>query len=382
MYQFIHIETYALKASSKVKPTSKKQGSGKIKYSASHIIDEALREVKACPHVDNPMPPKFVLGSEDDMRNLIPRINDAVSKFKNPDGRKLRSDAHVLLAGVASYPREAEQDNPEAYQKWKSSTVDFLKSKYGDKLSVVLEHQDEAHPHLHFYCIDEQSPNVKMLHDGYAAASKHPQLSKESGLAYKAAMREFQNAYYQDVGVSTGLTRMGPGRKRLSRVEWNSQKAEAQQIAKAYVATSEIVNEATLQGQSIVNEARQERIKLEQERRDFEVEQATFYEKKRELIAAMKKAKEFQAQLYAVEVIQKTRHEMLLAHEREYQSKVRLTDELRLRLTDEFLRENGIPLESDMTDVDFTQSTDWTVGCDPTQSPAPPWYRIDNDLKI
>ena len=49
MYQFIHIETYTLKASSKVKPTSKKQGSGKIKYSASHIIDEALREVKACP---------------------------------------------------------------------------------------------------------------------------------------------------------------------------------------------------------------------------------------------------------------------------------------------------------------------------------------------
>ena len=332
MYQFIHIETYALKASSKVKPTSKKQGSGKIKYSASHIIYEALREVKACPHVDNPMPPKFVLGSEDDMRNFIPRINDAVSKFKNPDGRKLRSDAHVLLAGVASYPREAEQDNPEAYQKWKSSTVDFLKSKYGDKLSVVLEHQDEAHPHLHFYCIDEQSPNVKMLHDGYAAASKHPQLSKESGLAYKAAMREFQNAYYQDVGVSTGLTRMGPGRKRLSRVEWNSQKAEAQQIAKAYVATSEIVNEATLQGQSIVNEARQERIKLEQERRDFEVEQATFYEKKRELIAAMKKAKEFQSQLYAVEIIQKSRHEMLLNHEKDYQNKVRLTDEIRLRL--------------------------------------------------
>ena len=214
MYQFIHIETYALKASSKVKPTSKKQGSGKIKYSASHIIDEALREVKACPHVDNPMPPKFVLGSEDDMRNLIPRINDAVSKFKNPDGRKLRSDAHILLAGVASYPREAEQDNPDNYEKWKAKTVDFLQKKYGDKLTVVLEHQDEAHPHLHFYCLDEQSPNVKMLHDGYAAASKHPQLSKESGLAYKAAMREFQNAYYQDVGVSTGLTRIGPGRKR------------------------------------------------------------------------------------------------------------------------------------------------------------------------
>mgnify|MGYP007030625053 FL=1 len=121
---------------------------------------------------------------------------------------------------------------------------------------------------------------------------------------------------------------------------------------------------------------------MEQERRDFEVEQATFYEKKRELIAFMKKAKEFQAQLYDVEVIQKGRHQMLLAHEQEYQSKVRLTDELRLRLTDDYLREHGIGLHDDMVDVDFTQSTDWTVGCDPTQNPAPPWYRIDNDLKI
>lgn len=391
MYQFIHVETYALKASTKQRPVKPpKDGKAPInppkvknKYSAGQIIDEVLREPDAVPHVANPEKPSFVLGSEEELRTLIPRIEAAAASYKNPkDGRKLRSDAHVLLAGVASYPRETAEDNPSNYEKWKAKTVDFLREKYGDKLVSVVEHQDESHPHLHFYCVDFENLNAKMLHDGHRAAAQLPQLSKEAGLAFKGAMREYQNNYYQNVGAQVGLTRIGPGRKRATRQEWNAQKAEAKELAKAYEATSEIVNEATLQAQSIVNETRQERIKLEQERRDFEVEQITFYEKRRELIADMRKAKEFQAELFKVHVAQKFRHETLLKHEKDYQNKVRLTDELRLRLTDEFLRENGIPLESDLTDVDFTQSTDWTVGCDPTQSPAPPWYRIDNDLKI
>jgi len=382
MYQFIHIETYALKASSKIKPNPKKGGETKVKFSASQIIDEALREVNACPHVDNPMPPKFVFGSENDMRNLIPRINDAVLRFKNPDGRKLRSDAHVLLAGVASYPRESEQEDPQAYQRWRSSTVDFLKQKYGDHLAVVVEHQDEGHPHLHFYCINEQCPNIKLIHDGHAAAAAHPPLSKDATLAYKSAMREFQNDYYQKVGVQMGLARTGPGRKRLSRSAWMAQKAEAKELAKAYEATSDIINEATLRGQSIVNNAQQELIKLEQARRDFEVEKAVFYHKKTELIEFMRKAKDFQKRLFDIDVIQKERHKMLSRLENEYQTKINLTESLIRQLNEEYLNENGIQASADLRDVDFTESNDWTVGCDPTNQPVPPWYRIDKGLEI
>ena len=389
MYQFIHIETYALKASTKARPVKPpKDGKAPInppkvknKYSAGQIIDEVLREPDAIPHVAKPEKPNFVLGSEEDLRTLIPRIEAAAASYKNPkDGRKLRSDAHVLLAGVASYPRKDAEDNPQGYEKWRAKTLEFLQVKYGDKLVAAVEHQDESHPHLHFYCVDFENLNAKMLHDGHLAAAKLPPLTKEAGLAFKGAMREYQNDYYEKVGAQVGLTRIGPGRKRATRQEWNAQKAEAKELAKAYEATSEIVNEATLQAQSIVNEARQERIKLEQERRDFEVEQATFYEKRRRLIADIKGVKELQTQLYAVEVIQKTRHEMLLKHENEYQNKVRLTDEIRLRLTDDYLREHGLALNSDMTDIDYTQSTDWTVGLDPNQSPTPPWYKVENDL--
>lgn len=193
-------------------------------------------------------------------------------------------------------------------------------------------------------------------------------------------MREYQNNYYQNVGAQVGLTRIGPGRKRATRQEWNAQKAEAKELAKAYEATSEIVNEASLQAQSIVADAQQERIKLEQARRDFEVEQATFYEKRRELIAAMKKAKEFQAELFKAHVAQKFRHEMLLKHENDYQNKVRLTDEIRLRLTDDYLREHGIGLHADLTDVDLTQNDEWLDMCDPTKNNEPSWYRVDNEL--
>ena len=389
MFQFIHVETYALKASTKQRPVKPpKDGKAPInptkvknKYSAGQIIDEVLREPHAVPHVENPQKPNFVLGSEDDLRTLIPRIEAAAASYKNPkDGRKLRSDAHVLLAGVASYPREAAENNPANYEKWKAKTVDFLREKYGDKLFSVVEHLDESHPHIHFYAVDFENLNAKMLHDGHRAAAQLPQLSKEAGLAFKGAMREYQSTYYQNVGAQVGLTRIGPGRKRATRDEWNAQKAEAKELAKAYEATSEIVNEATLQAQSIVNEARQERIRLGQERRDFEVEQITFYEKRRELIAAMKKTKELQAKLHDIDAIQKSRHEMLLKHEKAYQEKVRLTDEIRLRLTDDYLREHGIGLHDDMVDVDFTQSTDWTAGCEPNQSPTPPWHKVDNDL--
>lgn len=396
MYQFIHIETYALKASTKTRPVKPpkdgkapiKPPKAKNKFSAGQIIDEVLREPHAVPHVENPQKPNFVLGSEQDLRDLIPRIEAAAASYKNPkDGRKLRSDAHVLLAGVASYPREAAEDNPENYEKWKAKTVDFLREKYGDKLVSVVEHQDESHPHIHFYCADFENLNAKILHDGHLAAAQLPQLSKEAGLAFKGAMREYQSNYYENVGAQVGLTRIGPGRKRATRQEWNAQKAEAKELAKAYEATSEIVNEATLQAQSIVSDARLERIRLEQERRDFEVEKSTFHGLRRHLLDEIKQVKdyearlkEFRARLDDAELVQKSRHEMLLKHEKDYQEKVRLTDVLTRSLTSEFLRENGLNLHDDMTDLDLTQSVDYTVGCDPTKEPEPSWYGRDNQI--
>lgn len=48
-----------------------------------------------------------------------------------------------------------------------AKTVDFLREKYGDKLFSVVEHLDESHPHIHFYAVDFENLNAKMLHDGH-----------------------------------------------------------------------------------------------------------------------------------------------------------------------------------------------------------------------
>jgi hypothetical protein len=37
---------------------------------------------------------------------------------------------------------------------YKNDSIAYLKNKYGKKLSVI-EHTDEEHPHIHFYCIQE-----------------------------------------------------------------------------------------------------------------------------------------------------------------------------------------------------------------------------------
>ena len=58
----------------------------------------------------------------------------------------MRADAALLLAGVASFPRESANNDPELYKKWEELTVAYLKNKYGANLRAVLMHDDEEHP--------------------------------------------------------------------------------------------------------------------------------------------------------------------------------------------------------------------------------------------
>jgi hypothetical protein len=128
----------------------------------------------------------------------------------------------VLLAGTASFPRELETKDPARYATWKAATLKYLEDGFGANLVCVVEHQDEDHPHLHFYAIADAEPNAKTLHRGYVAASVHPALSQGSKDAYKDAMRDFQSDYYEKVGHACGLLRDGPKRKRQPREEYKA----------------------------------------------------------------------------------------------------------------------------------------------------------------
>jgi hypothetical protein len=88
-------------------------------------------------------------------------------------------------------------------------------------LVAVLEHVDEANPHLHFYAIEPDGLDVKRIHEGWVA--------KKDGQEYRAAMRLVQDDYYRDVGSYVGLLRLGPGGERLDRDDYKAMKADAEQ---------------------------------------------------------------------------------------------------------------------------------------------------------
>ena len=217
MFQFIRAEVYARRASTNPK--------SKSEYSAADIIGEALRDEGHCPHVENPEPPRYLIGSEAETRAMLERINENASKYRDPVGRKMREDAAVLLAGVASFPRDAAVKDPDLYKKWETMTVDYLKNKYGDNLRAVVQHNDEEHPHIHFYVYSDTEVNAKMLHDGYKNGS--------SPAKYKAGTKAFQDEYFEQVASHCGLARTGPKRRRLSRAEWHAEQEMSLSISKA-----------------------------------------------------------------------------------------------------------------------------------------------------
>lgn len=225
-YQFVHVNTYSIKSG----------GSG--------IAAEAGRKPDHSQHVENPQPPVLLAGVEPELAWSM--IEDRHSKARDlvtlkKSGRKaerrLRSDASVLLAAVASYPGRTEAsdtENPD-FQDWLQRSIAWLTEQHGEPLSVVL-HLDETHPHIHFLTAPD-------LEDGQRMADIHPgeQAKAEIGgkkagriekrQAFTEAMRQYQDGYHEAVGLHHGQARLGPKRQRLSRDEWKAQQAELQRQA-------------------------------------------------------------------------------------------------------------------------------------------------------
>jgi hypothetical protein len=253
VYQFVHIETFARVASRKERPTKKKDGAtgaatsstdpkGMDRYTTadgvkrgdkgnvSDVIGEALRDDGNCRHVDDPQAPTFLIGDADTVRALAVEIDEKCERVKASKGRAVRKDAHVLLAGVASFPESLQKAEPETYARWELLTLAWLQGKYGDNLRAVLRHDDETYPHLHFFVLsrDPMAYDAKALHDGHVAvaASGASSMTKEGGAVYNDAMRDFQSDYYAKVGHPCGLHRDGPKRVRKTRQQYKREQRE------------------------------------------------------------------------------------------------------------------------------------------------------------
>jgi hypothetical protein len=132
---------------------------------------------------------------------------------------------------VESTPENWEK--PEV-KRWVNDTLAFLKSEFGEAFVSLQKHSDEKFCHLHFTLIPnllDGSLDISSIHPGLAAQRAVKSKSRSiKDRAYKDAMRDLQDAYFERVGIRNGQLRYGPRRRRLSRQEWHAQKRYAQLI--------------------------------------------------------------------------------------------------------------------------------------------------------
>lgn len=231
-YQFAHTEIHS-RAGGKTGGTD-------------YVFDEAQRVAGASPHVKKPAPPELVHGMPlDELRALHDERAAACQvTMKNGKTRRIRSTQNTLVTVVTSFPEELAKADPSAVKDWEKRCVAWLQAEYGDRLKTVVRHIDERHPHLHAYILDD-GPEMRAaaLHPGFAAQDE-AKASGEDGAAarraYKAAMRQWQDRYWEQVGLPCGMARIGPGRRRLSREAWHAETTAARSVAIARKTASRI----------------------------------------------------------------------------------------------------------------------------------------------
>lgn len=258
MYQFVHVESYS-RSTPKRASTVNKNGKTSSKSSGhcvKYVVDEAIREASSIPHIDAPQPPEYVYGEP--LEGLEMACNKWAESVRDGRGHATRKDALCLLAGVVSAPKDI---TPEAWEAFQKDSLKWLKKKYGKSLRTVIAHHDESHPHLHFYVIPELGQRFETVHQGRAAAA---QVKAENGVkglqnqAYKAAMREFQDEFYDRVGIEHGFTRIGPAKRRLTREEWKLEQIQAAAAAHAIAVAKATVEQSAEQSATMIEAAKTE----------------------------------------------------------------------------------------------------------------------------
>ena len=217
-YQFIHTESYARVA-----------GKGKAGgHSISSVMAEAMRVEGACPHVENPQAPVLLYGVQPQEIEAI--ATTWADQAKDAQGRKLRKDGLCLLAGTVSCPPEFSD------AQWEALKLDAVAYLLQDKRVIsIIEHVDEDKRHFHFYAVPLPGERFEDLCVGRKAAS---QAKAQGGLkgaqnrAYKLAMRGYQDRYIEEVGAKHGMARLGPKKRRLTRVGWVEEQATMEAMAK------------------------------------------------------------------------------------------------------------------------------------------------------
>lgn len=269
MYQFLHYETYSINATKKSK-------------SFLSVSKEFMRHPDAIPHVPNPKPPQIIYGV--DAYEVEKMARERAGNAKDAIGRKLRKDAQVVLSAVASAPDSMPFDE---LNEWSKQTVNWFIKKYGDNFVSAIFHNDESHPHLHLNVIisdtvEKGMANLKHLHEPIRARQDTEGGRKAKSVAYKDAYRALQDEYHTEVSSNFGMLRLGAHKQRLTRSEYNAQKAAANAIATCKKKVIAIANDVEVKQENLMQKeaeiiTKEDELRLEQ---DYVDDQKTQLEKR------------------------------------------------------------------------------------------------------
>lgn len=276
MFQFIRVESYARSARSGA--------------TASDIAKEAERHPDYVSHIIKagftPQTPTSVYGCTPS--EAVERAERWAEQAKDRSGRRLRSDAPVLLSGVISYPRDGEE-----WFSFKRAAVRWLKQHYGDNLVSIVEHQDEKHPHLHFYVVPSPGQVFDDLHPGRAASAEAKRAGKSKTYQLRAfadVMRDFQDRVYNELCRDFGMARLGPRRQRLKRSEWQAQQAALLVEVKAERAARADIDEKTKELETDRLFADDQERFLNNQERDLKERESAFQQYKSDSVKKLKQA--------------------------------------------------------------------------------------------
>lgn len=244
-FQYSHIETYSRKGSAK--------GGNTVRW----VLQEARRDEGACPHVIEPGEPELVYGvSLDELEAMHDELCTSVRyDVAGGKSRAVRVDQHTLFTVVCSYPVPMEEvrnnlDEQRRLQEWQERNIAWLRAEYGDDLKCVIMHDDEQYPHIHAYVLPDDlrcrslhagvSAKEAVMKAGPAEGEDSKAHNKRGDKEYRAAMSRWQDRYFEQVGLPSGLTRLGPGKRRLSREGWRAEQAAVKAVQIAQERTREI----------------------------------------------------------------------------------------------------------------------------------------------
>lgn len=220
-------------------PTASKRRHGEKAWSVSDLLDEATRKPGHCSHVDNPGPPTWHHGSREDVEGAAVAWHAQARRAdkKSKTGMSpIQKNSPCLVCIVASLPAHLLNIWPE----YRDSAIAHYRRQLGARVFGVAEHLDEAHPHIHIYCVPYKMEPFGAVHPGYGAsraARKTP--GNLIRTAYRQAMADAQDDFHVNVASKFGLERFGPKRRRMNREAWSLLKVTLKKGKEANAAAEE-----------------------------------------------------------------------------------------------------------------------------------------------